>query len=110
MEEFTKFIKEVTEWQDKTFPGANSLSNLAHLIEEIVELKDAIVSSAYEGPKNHSIRMEYADCFLLLFGAASKSGFDPKDVFDAMREKMEINKNRKWGSPDENGVVRHIKD
>jgi len=110
MDEFTKFLNEVAEWQDITFPNANSLSKLAHLIEEIVELKDCIITSVVESPQNYDLKLEYADCFLLLFGAASKSGFDLKDVFDAMREKMEINKNRKWGSPDENGVVRHIKD
>jgi len=55
---------EITEWQKKTFPNANSISKLAHLLEEIVECKNAIVSGNPE-----AIKEEYADCFLLLIGS-----------------------------------------
>jgi hypothetical protein len=29
---------------------------------------------------------------------------------DAVEEKLEINKNRKWAPPDENGVCEHIEE
>jgi hypothetical protein len=33
---------------------------------------------------------------------------DYDDISNAILEKMSINKKRKWGTPDENGVVKHI--
>ncbi len=32
-----------------------------------------------------------------------------QDICKAIQEKFEINKARKWGEPDANGVVNHIK-
>jgi hypothetical protein len=32
------------------------------------------------------------------------------DICKAISEKFEINKKRKWGKPDANGVVNHIED
>jgi hypothetical protein len=32
------------------------------------------------------------------------------ELLTACFNKLEINKNRVWGKPDENGVVEHIKD
>lgn len=53
--------------------------------------------------------MEFADCFTLLFGAASSYGMSYNDILNCIEDKMIINKKRKWGKPDENGVVNHIK-
>ena len=53
--------------------------------------------------------MEFADCLLLLFGCAGKSGFDWDDLIDFGIEKLNICKLREWNEPDENGVCQHIK-
>ena len=72
--------------------------------EEVKELKDDLIT------QNPNRRLEYADCFLLLFGSAYADGMSYQDIQDAIKEKLEICKKRKWGQPDENGVVNHIKD
>ena len=95
---------QITEWQDKTFPKATSLSKLYHLEQEIKELKESITNI------NHgNTWLEFADCFLLLYGAAGKYGLSFEDIHHAIAEKFEINKKRNWGTPDENGVVNHVK-
>lgn len=95
----------VTTWQKNTFGAATALSKLNHLEEEIEELHVDLVENAPE----ENIRMEFADCFILLFGAADSHGLTYSDIVDSIWQKMEINKNRKWGKPDNNGVVKHIK-
>lgn len=96
-------FKEITEWQRKTFPKATSLSKIAHLAEELQELVDDLKSG---NPKR---RLEWADCFLLLFGGAAADGMSYEDCCNCISEKFEIVKLRKCGEPDANGVVKHIK-
>lgn len=93
--ELTPFQSEVNDWQLKTFPTSSVNSKIAHMRKEIEELA--------EHPTDAS---EMADIFILLLGVASKQGVD---LLDAARAKMEINKKREWGTPDENGVVLHKK-
>lgn len=97
-------FKDVTQWQQETFGRATSLSKVAHLSEEVNELADAIDLNLKDK------RLEFADCFLLLFGAASSDGMTYEDICAAIDEKMKINRSRKWGQPDSNGVVKHIKE
>lgn len=103
--------KEISKWQTETFRQANPLSKIAHLIEETVELKDAILleNKIPTSTNFNNVRMEYADCFFLLFGSASAYGFSHKDICDLIQEKFEINKKRNWGKPDRDGIVKHIK-
>jgi hypothetical protein len=54
--------------------------------------------------------MEYADAFLLLAAALDRVEYNLDDLFEAVKVKHEINKKRKWLPPDENGIVRHMKD
>lgn len=96
-------FKEITEWQKQTFPKASALSKIAHLKEEIDELSIDVGIDAVDKI------LEFADCFLLLFGAAASDGMTYQDICQAIQEKFEINKGRKWGNPDENGVVKHQK-
>jgi hypothetical protein len=96
-------FKAVVEWQNRTFPKATALSKVNHLIQEVNELKNDLTEGNIEK------RLEYADCFLLLFGSAASDGMTFKDICDAICEKMEINYNRKWGKPNEDGVVNHVK-
>jgi len=94
---------EITKWQKETFPAATTNSKLSHLSDELKELKEAIKAG------NSDMRLEFADCFLLLFGAAASEGLSYLDIVCAIDEKMVINRRRSWGKPDERGVVNHIK-
>ena len=94
---------QITEWQKQTFGNATALSKVAHLLEECNEL----ISDLKKDSPNK--RLEFADCFILLFGAAAADGMDFEDICNAIHDKMEINYKRKWGKPKENGVINHIK-
>lgn len=115
-----EMFKSIAEWQKETFGQATSLSKIHHLREEIAELETAIILNKRVGDLDKEgtekflltykdIEMEFADCFILLFGAASCQGFSYDDICRVIYEKMLINRNRKWGKPKENGVVNHIK-
>lgn len=94
---------QTKEWQEQTFGSATPLSKLVHLKQEIEELENDLKTN------NPAKKLEFADCFLLLFGAAASVGMTYQDICDAIQEKHEINLKRKWGKPDINGVVNHIK-
>ena len=89
---------DLKSWTEKQFPSRNMRSILNHLRKEIAELEEA--------PDDI---MEFADCFMLLFDAASYQGLHMSDIWRAMGEKLEINKARKWGKPNSEGFVEHIK-
>lgn len=97
-----KQFNEISAWQKQTFGEATPSSKLFHLLEEIRELHEAIIIN------DNDTRLEFADCFFLIFGAAAAFGMTYQDICDAIQEKFEINKSRKWGKPDKNGVVNHI--
>lgn len=95
----------IIKWQKEAFPSATAISKIEHLKEEIEEL----FSDVEFGLKDFA-RHEFADCFILLFGAAASFGMSYKDICQAIDEKMVINNGRKWSKPDANGVVYHIKN
>ena len=88
---------DIAAFTDSVFGASNPVSKLKHLREEVDEL--------IEEP-NHT--HEWADCMILLIDAAKKAGHDMDDLYRFVNEKMAINKTRKWGEPDEDGVVRHV--
>jgi len=101
--------ESITQWQSVTFSKATALSKIAHLAEELSELVVELQKTpAPADPKNK--RLEFADCFILLFGAASSDGMTYENIVDAIEEKMAINKARRWGEPNKNGVVNHIRE
>lgn len=99
----SKQFDEIAAWQRETFGQSTALSKIEHLKEEIEELR---IDLAIDGLGKH---LEFADCFILLFGAADASGMTYEDIMNAIDEKMAINRSRKWGDPDANGVVKHVK-
>lgn len=99
-----ELFNEITAWQEETFGNATALSKVNHLIEEVGELKEDLENG------NPMVKHEFADCILLLYGSAKSHGFSYNDINTIIREKFEIVKQRKWGEPDENGVVKHIKE
>ncbi len=97
MKEMQKLCNDITDWQDKQFPTATVESKLKHLKSEINELLD-----------NPNDDMEYADCFMLLIGAADKARISLDALVFAVRKKLEINKKRKWGKSNKDGFTEHI--
>lgn len=100
-----KMFLEITDWQREKFPKSNESSKLMHLADEVEEAQIAII----KGEPDDHLLLEYADCVILLFGAVRDSGFTFDQLSRAVATKHNINKNRKWGEPDSNGVVKHIK-
>ena len=97
-------FEDTVKWQLETFGEATPISCLAHLREEVDELELDIRSGDTSGS-----HMEFADCFILLFGAAGRAGMSYADICTAVETKMAVNRKRKWGKPEANGVVNHIK-
>lgn len=89
---------DVFEWQSKTFPYATIESRMAHLKKEADEV--AIDKCDV---------VEYADCLMLLMGAAGVVGIAMDEILAAAWKKLSINKKRKWLPPDEHGVCYHDK-
>jgi hypothetical protein len=90
---------EIAIWSDSTF-GADrpAYIPLHHLSKEIQEL--------IASPRDN---MEYADCLILLLDAYRMTGGNADGLIETCFEKLEINRKREWGKPDENGVVEHIR-
>ena len=86
--------QEIGEWAQKTFPHQNPNSKIAHLSDEVKELKD-IPDDAEE----------MADVAILLFNLAEMFNYDLEEEIE---KKMAKNRLRIWGEPDERGVCSHI--
>lgn len=96
---------EVGDWGAVTFPSATLESITAHLMEEAEELNaDCTVQGPEEGMASRDeIKMEAADCLLLLMHVAYREGFS---LIEAAREKLIVNKGRTW-APAEGGYWKH---
>ena len=114
---------DIKKWSDNTFGKYRNGKPIAyHLKKEIDEVIDAlndfhqgIYSNGTDGVelyfgKRKRIKFELADCLMLLIDIAAHEGIDTNNLLDAMQDKLEINKKRKWGKPDQNGVIEHIKE
>lgn len=89
---------EIGSWSDVIFPNSSRETILRHLRDEVKELFAA---------QDDELPQEIADCMMLLLHLAHKTGISARD---AIREKFEICKKRKWGPPDEHGMVQHVKE
>ena len=91
-------MDDLGEWQDAAFGATNDpRPMLWHLKEEL----DELIADPHSSE-------EWADCFMLLLGAARRYGYSVVDLVSITRDKLEINKKRKWGKPDAHGVVNHL--
>jgi NTP pyrophosphatase (non-canonical NTP hydrolase) len=114
MSELSDFQKEVGEWGDETFNAKRNYDLQScshgiykHLVKEVKELYDALRQKfVSDNPPTCSVEEELADCFIILIHLAHLHGFD---LLEAARNKMDINRKRTWGEPDEDGVIEHIK-
>ena len=105
MNELQKLMDDILEWSSNTFENETSISKINHLKKEVDELKFSIFHEHSEAEK----RYEFADCFMLLIAAAKMEGLTANDLILITKAKLELNKSRTWGKPDENGVVEHIR-
>ena len=99
-----KLMTDIHAWSSATFPHQTASSKVAHLLEEVNELRDAIKN----GHTSDAIE-EWADCMILLLNTGVMIGLDAESAVKAIEVKMNINKARKWGKPDKDGVCRHLK-
>lgn len=97
-------FNRITAWQDITFGKATAMSKIAHLAEELQELVEAV------SKQDPDRRLEFADCFILLFGAAASDGMSYEQICEAIYDKMKINYKRNWGTPNKLGVINHIRE
>lgn len=97
--------KQIIEWQAVTFPQSAPQGVYTHLTREFIEF---IYAYTEEPEKNISyIKKELADIFILSVSLANHLGFS---MTDAIANKMTVNKLRKWGKPDADGVIEHVRD
>ena len=121
---FQELQNDIKKWSDETFGKHRTGKPIAyHLKKEIKELIEALedfhqgvysydvtVGALEVVNKRRRIKMEAADCFTLLIDILAHEQLTIQDLYEGSIEKLEINKNRKWGKPDENGVIEHIKE
>jgi NTP pyrophosphatase (non-canonical NTP hydrolase) len=106
MEELQKLMDEIREWSDATFgERQRTIPILHHLIKEVPEAIEAC-----KNPKNDNGVYELADCFMLLLDACNHYDVDAAMLITYTYNKLSVNRKRKWGMPDENGVIEHIQE
>lgn len=122
MKNLQELMNQISEWSDAQFgEGDRSRAIAYHLRKEVQELIDAMVEYRYHEERQNfaiikeenltgKVNIEFADCFMLLLDSASHFGLTADDLVKVTEWKLEKNKNRKWGKPDENGVVEHIRE
>lgn len=119
MKELQSLMNDIQAWSDATFGELQRTPGIInHLKKEVSELSDAVelyqqnntcVDAQTSNALLRSVFFEFADCFMLLLDAAKHMEISADVLMFFTRQKLEINKNRKWGKPDANGVVEHVK-
>jgi len=95
--DFIEFQKVAGEWAERTFPKSTTASVLAHMEEEMFELKLA--------EKFHEQAEEVADILLLLIHYCHKNNIN---LFGAAKVKFKENQSRKWATEaNEKGYFKH---
>lgn len=116
LERLQDFMDQTSQWSDKTFDNGNftrerSISISYHLQKETRELTEALESNFRDNSALNfsSAKEELADCMILILDCAVHFGCNADELITACFNKLEKNKKRTWGEPDENGVVEHLK-
>jgi len=122
MKEVQDIQDAIQVWSDETFGKERTGKPIAHHlkkeIDEVIEAIDNFHKDRPYGKDKESLELlrhrrkrvlfEIADCMMLLLDVAAHEQYTFKLIMMAVEDKLEINKRRKWGEPDENGVVEHI--
>ena len=100
-----KLQNDIVAWSTSTFGDRQftAIPVIEHLGKEADELIDAINNKG-------NYKEEFADCFMLLIEAAKICGILTNELIDLTYAKLEVNKKRKWGKPDEKGIIEHVTD
>jgi NTP pyrophosphatase (non-canonical NTP hydrolase) len=108
-DELQILMDDISEWSDKQFGEYQRNPAIAyHLLKETRELIEAFERGVVTQEETDKLKMEFADCFMLILDSATHAFLTADDLLNAASEKLEINKKREWGKPDINGVVEHI--
>lgn len=124
MNDIQKLQDDIKKWSDEAFgiyrTGTPIVYHLKKEIDELINALDDLHQGVYANDvtvgamqvvnKRHQILMESVDCFTLLLDVLAHEQFDVNQLIEASYIKLEINKKRKWGEPNENGVVEHIEE
>ena len=109
-------IKEVSELLQalkelETYTGYETMHLPSHPFYPYNALDRKIELDAGKSIKlQHNVNDEFADCFILLLDSLSHYGLTEYAIKVLIKKKLEINKKRKWGNLDKNGVIEHIKE
>ncbi|EDQ6181315.1 DUF550 domain-containing protein [Salmonella enterica subsp. enterica] len=91
--------REHAEWSDATFGDVGPVGPLKHLSKE-----------AMEAAADPSDLLEWADMQLLLWDAQRRAGITDKQITQAVKEKLAVNKKREWPEPKDGEPRLHIKE
>lgn len=112
MDKLQSFISDVSKWADETFgPDRPTMPILDKLKVEILELVEAqeMYEDSPEMPETRKKRdLELADCFIILFNLIDREGLSMEDILDVCKEKLDINKTRKWKRVVGTPVYQHV--
>jgi len=107
MNKLQELMDDIREWSVATFGASQqtTIPILFHLKKEV----DELILEAQYGISEEDYE-EFADCFMLLLDASKGVGLSADRLIEETYKKLEKNKKRKWGTPDENGVIEHIRE
>lgn len=100
-------IRDQAEWSQATFGSDQTRSPmgaLKHLAKEAVEAQEALAAGDAE-----RLKVELADCYLLLLDACRRAKIKPMQLVEAAQEKMKVNRSRQWPVPTTDEPVEHIR-
>ncbi|MFV0402439.1 MAG: dATP/dGTP pyrophosphohydrolase domain-containing protein [Bacteroides graminisolvens] len=112
LERMQILMNEIRAWSDLQFDNgifrpSRSLAISKHLQREAKELTVALEKYGESGCYA-PVMEELADVLILLLDVATHTGNDVDALLTAANNKLQINKKRKWGEPDTEGVIEHI--
>lgn len=96
-------IAAIVAWSQGQFPTATPTSTLHHLRKELAEIDQALAAGDLD-----AAAMEFIDVLFLAAQGAQRCGCADPDAL--ARQKLALNRARRWGPPDAQGVVEHVHD
>lgn len=119
----TDLIREQAIWSQATFGNdvtRGPVGPLKHLEKEVKEAyeawgkiknTDGLVDLELWNKNREAYKVELADCLLLLLDSMRRSGVKIMDLLKIARDKLEINKSRKWNTPtSETDFAEHVRE
>ena len=91
---------EIGAWAVQTFgPGVRFRQHVEHIRRELYELSGEVTDDR--------VAEEMADVLSLLLAMAHRRGID---LEAALASKFAVNRKRKWGEPNADGVIEHVRE